>query len=53
VSLFGGGVLAQASRSMLDEAIQFLRLGEVDQWVMIRGGRVTNPPSMLLRGGPV
>jgi pimeloyl-ACP methyl ester carboxylesterase len=32
--------------------IKYLRLGGVDQWVMIRGERVTNPPLVLLHGGP-
>ena len=32
--------------------IKYLRLGGLDQWVMIRGERLTNPPLILLRGGP-
>jgi len=30
----------------------YRRLGGVDQWVMIRGESVTNPPLILLHGGP-
>jgi pimeloyl-ACP methyl ester carboxylesterase len=30
----------------------YLRLGGVDQWVMIRGESVANPPLILLHGGP-
>lgn len=30
----------------------YLRLGGVDQWVMIRGERRTNPALVLLHGGP-
>ena len=29
-----------------------LRLGGIDQWVMIRGERLANPPLVLLHGGP-
>jgi pimeloyl-ACP methyl ester carboxylesterase len=32
--------------------IKYLRLGGVDQWVMIRGEDVTNPLLILLHGGP-
>ena len=32
--------------------IAYLRLGGVDQWVMIRGESVANPPLILLHGGP-
>ena len=32
--------------------IKYLRLGGVDQWVMIRGESVSNPPLILLHGGP-
>ena len=32
--------------------IQYMRLGGVDQWVMIRGERIDNPPLILLHGGP-
>lgn len=32
--------------------IGYLRLGGVDQWVMIRGESVSNPPLILLHGGP-
>ena len=32
--------------------IHYLRLGGLDQWVMIRGERITNPPLILLYGGP-
>jgi pimeloyl-ACP methyl ester carboxylesterase len=30
----------------------YRRLGGIDQWVMIRGERVDNPPLILLHGGP-
>ena len=42
-----GGVVAGS----IAEA-RFLRLGEVDQWVLVRGKSVTNPPLVLLHGGP-
>ena len=32
--------------------IHALRLGGVDQWVMVRGESVKNPPLILLHGGP-
>ena len=32
--------------------VRYLRLGGLDQWVMIRGVRLTNPPLILLHGGP-
>jgi pimeloyl-ACP methyl ester carboxylesterase len=32
--------------------VAYLRLGGVDQWVMIRGESVANPPLILLHGGP-
>ena len=32
--------------------ISYLRLGGLDQWVMIRGESVANPPLILLHGGP-
>jgi pimeloyl-ACP methyl ester carboxylesterase len=32
--------------------IKYLRLGGVDQWVMIRGQSIRNPPLILLHGGP-
>jgi pimeloyl-ACP methyl ester carboxylesterase len=32
--------------------VEYLRLGGLDQWVMIRGERVSNPPLILLHGGP-
>jgi pimeloyl-ACP methyl ester carboxylesterase len=32
--------------------VRYLRLGEVDQWVMIRGESISNPPLILLHGGP-
>jgi pimeloyl-ACP methyl ester carboxylesterase/membrane protease YdiL (CAAX protease family) len=31
---------------------KYVRLGGVDQWVMIRGENVTNPPLIVLHGGP-
>ena len=30
----------------------YLRLGGVEQWVMMRGERLTNPPLIILHGGP-
>ena len=32
--------------------IAYLRLGGVEQWVMMRGENVANPPLILLHGGP-
>jgi len=32
--------------------VHYLRLGGVDQWVMVRGERLANPPLILLHGGP-
>src|SRR4029453_19063767 len=32
--------------------VSYLRLGGFDQWVMIRGENVANPPLILLHGGP-
>jgi pimeloyl-ACP methyl ester carboxylesterase len=32
--------------------IGYVHLGGVDQWVMIRGESLTNPPLILLHGGP-
>ena len=32
--------------------VRYLRLGGVDQWVLIRGADVANPPLVLLHGGP-
>ena len=32
--------------------VHYLRLGGLDQWVMIRGESLTNPPLILLHGGP-
>ena len=32
--------------------IAYRRLGGLDQWVMIRGESVANPPLILLHGGP-
>lgn len=43
----GGGV---ASGSIAEVA--YRRLGGLDQWVMIRGEKVANPPLILLHGGP-
>jgi pimeloyl-ACP methyl ester carboxylesterase/membrane protease YdiL (CAAX protease family) len=31
---------------------KYVRLGGVDQWVMIRGANVANPPLIVLHGGP-
>ena len=32
--------------------VAYRRLGGLDQWVMIRGENVANPPLILLHGGP-
>jgi len=32
--------------------VTYLHLGGLDQWVMIRGESLTNPPLILLHGGP-
>ena len=32
--------------------VTYRRLGGLDQWVMIRGKSVANPPLILLHGGP-
>ena len=32
--------------------VAYLRLGGLDQWVMIRGENVDNPPLIFLHGGP-
>src|ERR1700745_671665 len=32
--------------------VSYLHLGGLDQWVMIRGESLTNPPLILLHGGP-
>ena len=32
--------------------VKYLRLGGLDQWVMIRGESLDNPPLILLHGGP-
>jgi pimeloyl-ACP methyl ester carboxylesterase len=32
--------------------VNYLRLGGIDQWVMIRGESLANPPLILLHGGP-
>lgn len=32
--------------------IHYLELGGIDQWVMVRGERLANPPLILLHGGP-
>jgi pimeloyl-ACP methyl ester carboxylesterase/membrane protease YdiL (CAAX protease family) len=32
--------------------VTYVRLGGVDQWVMIRGENVANPPLVVLHGGP-
>jgi pimeloyl-ACP methyl ester carboxylesterase len=31
---------------------KYLRLGGIDQWVLIRGENIANPPLILLHGGP-
>jgi pimeloyl-ACP methyl ester carboxylesterase len=32
--------------------VKYLRLGGLDQWVMIRGERIANPALIILHGGP-
>jgi pimeloyl-ACP methyl ester carboxylesterase len=32
--------------------VNYLRLGGLDQWVMMRGESIANPPLILLHGGP-
>ena len=32
--------------------VRYLRLGGIDQWVLIRGESIANPPLVLLHGGP-
>lgn len=32
--------------------VAYLRLGGLDQWTMIRGESLANPPLILLHGGP-
>jgi pimeloyl-ACP methyl ester carboxylesterase len=32
--------------------VEYLRIGGLDQWVMIRGESLSNPPLILLHGGP-
>jgi pimeloyl-ACP methyl ester carboxylesterase len=32
--------------------VAYLRLGGLEQWVMIRGESLANPPLILLQGGP-
>jgi pimeloyl-ACP methyl ester carboxylesterase len=43
----GGEILANSIAE-----IRYLRLGGLDQWVMIRGESLDNPPLILLHGGP-
>ena len=32
--------------------VKYLRLGGIDQWVMMRGENIDNPPLIVLHGGP-
>jgi len=32
--------------------VKYLRLGGLDQWVMMRGANADNPPLIVLHGGP-
>ena len=32
--------------------VAYRRFGDLDQWVMIRGESLANPPLILLHGGP-
>lgn len=42
---------SQMAPDRIDEA-GYRRLGGVDQWVMIRGENISNPPLVCLHGGP-
>lgn len=45
------GVTGEPLRGSIAE-VSYRRLGGLDQWVMIRGESVANPPLILLHGGP-
>ena len=32
--------------------VNYVNIGRIDQWVMIRGESLTNPPLVILHGGP-
>jgi pimeloyl-ACP methyl ester carboxylesterase len=45
------GSLGEPIRDSIAE-VAYWRIGGVDQWVMIRGQSIKNPPLILLHGGP-
>ena len=45
------GVTGEPLRDSIAE-VSYRRLGGLDQWVMIRGESVANPPLIMLHGGP-
>jgi pimeloyl-ACP methyl ester carboxylesterase len=45
------GVTGEPLRDSIAE-VSYRRLGGLDQWVMIRGESVVNPPLIMLHGGP-
>jgi pimeloyl-ACP methyl ester carboxylesterase len=45
------GIKRRAEATGISE-VQHLRLGGIDQWVMIRGESTRNPPLIMLHGGP-
>jgi pimeloyl-ACP methyl ester carboxylesterase len=49
--LLAGSVLAQRTAGRIEEAA-FITIGDIEQWVTIRGDDSRNPVLMLLHGGP-
>jgi pimeloyl-ACP methyl ester carboxylesterase len=46
---------ADRARGVVSESIAevgYRRIGGIDQWVMVRGENIANPPLVLLHGGP-